>query len=183
MGYVHTYGYQPGSDPFAAAWPAIVGDVQTIIAAVAEIGIAVCGPMGTGDPIADLSDGIMLNGDDAAGLSFDGFDLPAPHHTPGAPADCRVWRFVKTARRPYDLAVTAILLRAHLLAPEVFAIGSDGQWAEEWTTPPGVNPRDLVARLFGVHVADDPLADPSEGMAIGPTGWIDPRLVDNPVIP
>ncbi|MEV0269841.1 hypothetical protein AB0H43_13770 [Hamadaea sp. NPDC050747] len=183
MGYVQTYGYQPGSDAYAAAWPIIVSDAQTIITAVTDLGIAVRGPMGTGDPIADLSGGIRLNGDDAAGLSFDGFDLPAPYRTPEAPADCRVWRFVKTQRRPYDLAVTSILLRAHVLAPDVFAIGSDGHWADEWTTPAGANPRDLVARLFGVHVVDDPLTDPSEGMAIGTAGWIDPRLVDNPVIP
>lgn len=106
----------------------------------------------------------------------------APHSIPNAPADCRVWRFVKTQRLPYDLAVTTILLRTFLLAAEVFAIGGSGQWREDWTEPAGVNARDIVAELFGVRVADDPLTDPSQGMAIGPAGWIDPRLIDNPVI-
>ncbi|KAL5388906.1 hypothetical protein DPSP01_002612 [Paraphaeosphaeria sporulosa] len=41
--------------------------------------------------------------------------------------------FVKTNRKPYDLAVACVLLRAFLLAPECVHLNSDGYWTdEEW---------------------------------------------------
>lgn len=41
---------------------------------------------------------------------------------------------MKTARKPYDIVVACVLLRAALLAPEQFKLSSDGYWAyeDEW---------------------------------------------------
>jgi hypothetical protein len=36
---------------------------------------------------------------------------------------------------PYDLAVTAILLRADQLAPEQVVLASDGPWQHDWEAP------------------------------------------------
>lgn len=184
MGYTHSFVYQPGSAQYAAAWPAILSDTRWIMRAVRRHGVVMRGPAGTRQPVLDPQLAISFNGDAAAGLDLDPFTLNAPHPVgDDAPADCRVWRFVKTEERPYDLAVATVLLRAHILAPDVFAIGSSGEWGTDWIAPAGHNPRDLVADLFGVRVEQDPLTDPTQGMAIGPAGWIDPRLADNPVIP
>lgn len=40
--------------------------------------------------------------------------------------------FVKTAKKPDDLVVRCVLLRAYLLAPGGFQLRSDGEWAELW---------------------------------------------------
>lgn len=41
------------------------------------------------------------------------------------------FQFCKTARKPYDIAVIALLLLANRYAPEVWDIGSDGD-AKDW---------------------------------------------------
>lgn len=62
----------------------------------------------------------------------------------------------KTERFPCDVAVTAILLRCHLIALDAFLVNSDGDWDQEWaedmTSPPtaGLSSRGLVAELFSV---------------------------------
>jgi hypothetical protein len=59
-------------------------------------------------PIADLTDGIWFNG-----LAEDG------HEPLSIRRKERPRCFVKTARKPYDLAVACVLLRAYMLAPSV----------------------------------------------------------------
>lgn len=51
--------------------------------------------------------------------------------------------FCKTNHRPYDRAVTAVLLRCHLLAPGAFTITSDGDWDQDWRQA-----RTIVETLF-----------------------------------
>ncbi|KAM0263417.1 hypothetical protein ACHAQJ_001273 [Trichoderma viride] len=74
-------------------------------------------------PVADPTHGIWFNG-----LGEDGHEplcLSRKDHQ-----RC----FVKTARKPYDLAVACVLLRAYLLAPSVVELSSDGYWdvESEW---------------------------------------------------
>ena len=66
--------------------------------------------------------------------------------------------FCKTARKPYDIAVTSMLLRCRHLAPDAFLIASDGAWDLEWASgatrreragPPALGAIDVVALLFG----------------------------------
>lgn len=45
--------------------------------------------------------------------------------------DTHGFLFCKTARKPYDIIVVAVLCAAHRIAPGAFAIGSDGD-AEDW---------------------------------------------------
>lgn len=43
-----------------------------------------------------------------------------------------LWDFCKTSRKPYDVAVSAILLRCHQLSPDALDIASDGGSDHEW---------------------------------------------------
>ncbi|MEJ3745524.1 hypothetical protein WEI85_19810 [Actinomycetes bacterium KLBMP 9797] len=156
MGYTHYWSVRRGHPGYAQAWPGIVGDARRIIDAVGATGVAVAGPNGYGQAVLDLAEGIAFNGDGTAGLDYEAFRLgpPAPFWTGDT------WAFCKTAGRPYDLAVTAVLLRCRLLLPRVVQIQSDGRWDDEWlrgaqpalSSAAGLRPagaRALVTDLFG----------------------------------
>ncbi|MFE7485138.1 hypothetical protein [Streptomyces sp. NPDC057552] len=64
--------------------------------------------------------------------------------------------------KPYDMAVTAAMLRAHTLAPDCFAIDSDGDWDQEW-----VHARAIHRMLFGTDPGmESPFTSPLH--TIGP---------------
>jgi hypothetical protein len=134
MGYTHCWRYQPHSPAYAAAWPAIVQDSNRIIAALSAR-IAIGGSHAVGVPLLSTVDGIAYNGN--PGQDGDTFLLAAPGTTQ------RQWWHCKTGGLPYDLAVTATLLRCHLLLPTTFLIASDGDWNTDWKPA-----RRLVTRLF-----------------------------------
>jgi hypothetical protein len=146
MGHTHYFRYLTTSDGYAAAWPRMVADTRRICKVVTGAGVPLAGPLGSGTPVVDDTDGIWLNGTGRYQVA-EALILLRPHTTP---TDSQPW-FCKTDRQPYDLAVTAILLRCHLLAPQSFRISSDSSWAE-WAEPntPGLpSSRQLVADLFG----------------------------------
>lgn len=93
-----------------AAWPKLIQDVPVILEAA---DVLVCCPADEGEilpPIANLDEGIYFNGvaDDA--------------HEPLCLNEQDCDTFVKTMRKPYDLAVACVLLRASLLAPKQFQL-------------------------------------------------------------
>lgn len=133
MGYTHHWCHGPIP---ADAWTALVDDARRIIAAAK---VALAGGDGTGEPVLDAGE-IFLNG--AAPDDFETFLLEAK--APGRKDFC------KTGMRPYDLVVTAILLRATLTIPG-FLVKSNGTWAEWRPT------RDLYATLFGPAPDASPL--------------------------
>jgi hypothetical protein len=160
MGYTHYWTLPPGDPRYAMRWPGIVEDTRRIVDAVRDLGVVIAGPDGYRRPVLDLSAGIAFNGDATSDLDYDTFALTAPGFG-GAPRT----EFCKTGRRPYDLAVTAVLLRCHLLLPDVFLIGSDGEWEHEWLTgavpdatgpTAGIGARRLLADLFGNTPKDNP---------------------------
>jgi hypothetical protein len=61
----------------------------------------------------------------------------------------RGFTFCKTARKPYDDVVTAILLAAHYCFGDDIEISSDG-YADEWG--PGQN---LLAEVCNINIADE----------------------------
>lgn len=73
---------------------------------------------------ASIETGIRINGvgDDAHELFI--IQRPVPMDTMTADAGEKVWSFCKTARKPYDLVVSTILMRARILAGDAFTIGS-----------------------------------------------------------
>ncbi|PYH88936.1 hypothetical protein BO71DRAFT_390651 [Aspergillus ellipticus CBS 707.79] len=123
MGYTHYYHIRDPHHPeWHSAWPRIVHDARRILDMVA---VPLSGPTEYSDivtPVQLSEDGIYLNGVDKA--SHEPMRL-----TRTAPVG---FGFVKTALKPYDLVVAAILLRAAMLAPTQFELGSDGLWGNEW---------------------------------------------------
>jgi hypothetical protein len=138
MGHAHFVRCDPASTAYRSAWPRILADTGRIIDVLAERGMALAGPTGDGTPILHPARGIAFNGVAATDDDYDSFTLPSPGHGKGT------WWFCKTNHRRYDLAVTAVLLRCHLLLPDTVAISSDGDWETDWRPA-----RDLVDELFG----------------------------------
>jgi len=135
MGYCHHVYYTPAVPELRDAFPRLASDTRLILARLAERGVACAGPHGDGEAL--LSETV---------IAFNGRD---PEHCEtfrlDAALDRRLFEdWIKTAGRPYDLAVMAVLLRAKQLVPANVAIASDGAWDDEW-----VPALELVEELFG----------------------------------
>jgi hypothetical protein len=150
MGYTHYFAYDPNAESFVAAWPQMVTDALLIATHVQRsLGVRLAGGFGDGEP--ELSERrIWLNGTRSGDLHHETLLIdPAPPKTrherePQCGSDLArqdlerrtdrafVTGFCKTARKPYDIAVTSILLRCRHLAPDAFVIASDGAWELEW---------------------------------------------------
>lgn len=161
MGYTHYWSVQRSHPDYATAWLTIIDDTRRIIDAVRATGVVIAGPDGYRRPVLDPAEGIAFNGDATTDLDYEALVLRPPSLALGYTR-----AFCKTGRRPYDLAVAAVLLRARLLLPDVFLIRSDGGWDGEWAhgVLPGVPgagttvaPRQLVAALFGPVPPASPL--------------------------
>jgi hypothetical protein len=143
MGFTRYHRIDTEHPDFVAAWPQLVRDARAIVKAVRRQGIRVRGGDGEGAPLitsertASSDEGctdvvfasgvIWFNGDRASDEDCETFGL-----WPGMNQPRENW-FTKTEACPYDVAVSAVLLRAKALAPTAVAIGAD-VWDE-----PGVD--------------------------------------------
>jgi hypothetical protein len=166
MRYIHRYAYLPADPAWVRAWPQILTDTRGIIEAVRRAGIVIAGPDGYRRPVLDLNEGIGCNGDATSDLDADPFTLLAPLPTSRAPVASAACR---TGRKPYDLAVTTILLRCVQLLPEVFVLDSDGGWDTDWLLGPRptsghaiLSARDLLGQLFDPMRTASPFRDITE---------------------
>lgn len=133
MGYTH---YWQHTTIAPDDWQALVTDAQLLIN---EAGIALAGGDGTGEP--EFSDKIItFNGRAAQDEDYETFELSSDEET---------FAFCKTDRRPYDLIVCAILLRAANILPN-FTVSSDGSW-DAWAPA-----RELYARVFDAQMPEKP---------------------------
>ncbi|MEU8001547.1 hypothetical protein AB0B66_10340 [Catellatospora sp. NPDC049111] len=156
--YSHSFAADVATDRYRLTWPVLLADTQRILTAVGQLGIGLCGPDGFGAPVLDSHKGVAVNGDAATGRHGTALLLPPPlklsRPVPARSGTCH------TRREHYDLAVTAVLLRARLLLGEDFAVLSDGRWEVEWNEGPrrGLpGARQLVGDLFGGVPACSPL--------------------------
>ncbi|MDQ1645232.1 MAG: hypothetical protein QOJ50_1416 [Cryptosporangiaceae bacterium] len=162
MGYSHTYCYNSADPQFQAAWPRMTADTRTIIEAVLHLDLGVTGPYGEIEPtITDDVigfNGLRCRGEDRDPLLITAAPPDEPQDSSGPEPGFRA-SHCETGRNPYDLAVAAVLLRCHRLAPQAFRIDSSGRWNGEWIygahhsqlgpTPPfGPSARMLNATLF-----------------------------------
>jgi hypothetical protein len=111
--YTHYWGVRDWESPeWQQAWVQLIEDVPKIIE---EARVHLSGPTDDEDVVTpvvvDINEGIYLNG--AQGSSYEPFII-SKKQTGG-------FDFCKTARRPYDVVVTCILLRAWMLAPDDFS--------------------------------------------------------------
>lgn len=166
MGYTHYWKWHtaPDAERFTQ-WSA---DVKTLLDSlflypeITEDSLVIRGPNGTGSPVL-TSSLVAFNGDADTDENHESFyldfDNPQPwlslsagrYDFAQAPFDS----FCKTARCPYDLIVTAALIRlAHYFPTEV-KISSDGE-AEDWASGSL-----LCQKVFGA--GDIPLQDGIDG--------------------
>ena len=170
--YRHYWAYQPSHPGYAHAWPTILADSRRIIEAVRRAGIVIAGPDGYRRPTLDPGEDFALNGDATTDLDGEAFQLlgPLPVLPQGRPT---ATAFCTTGRKPYDLAVSAILLRCALLLPRAFAMASDGAWDREWAhgatlgaAAPPLGARAVIADLFDLRPQDSPLRTTVAGIRL-----------------
>lgn len=128
MGYTHYFRRPPVLDPKKFA--DFAERVKSIVALAEKQGTHLAGPLGRERPIITPTT-IELNGygDDESHESFilHQDETQSPYQI----ENNLHFDFCKTARKPYDRVVTAILALYAYTFPEVI-LGSDGQSEEEW---------------------------------------------------
>ena len=130
MGYTHYWSHDDDLDPSALI--RALNDCREVAEAVLKRGIVLRGPDGTGEPeISEL--GIDLNGDGEE--SHETFSFPVQGETAERAKRLYgyLWAFCKTARKPYDLAVCAMLLVfKHHLGKQLRLDSDGGRQPDEW---------------------------------------------------
>ncbi len=120
-------------------------------------GIRIRNGSGEGEPeFTEFS--FSINGD-AEGFSDDGRDLAhetfhwagIPVHPKHREGESRYFDFCKTAMKPYDAVITAILIRAKTIYGNCVNISSDGEW-QDWQAG-----REMYQTVFG-EVAECPFS-------------------------
>lgn len=131
MGYTH-YWDHPDITP--AEWHVLMADVRLIVRA-SDVPLA--GPMGTG--ILEIT---------PAEIAFNGVD-PDDYESFVLTPESTDFDFCKTARRPYDAVVGAVLLVAYATVTG-FSVRSDGDIAgDDWA-----DARDLYRRAFNTDAPE-----------------------------
>ena len=119
MGYTHYW--RQGQDFNQEGWAAICDATHKLIVALpATVKIAVEYDEPEGLPVVDGSE-IRFNGIGDLG-----------HETFLLERAARGFQFCKTARKPYDVLVCAVLMVAGTVAPDALSISSDGG-EENWS--------------------------------------------------
>lgn len=160
MGYTHYWQRKVGTGD-RQTFQAFGHDAQRIITWAGAQGIRIAGPMGEGSPdfsevhfalngLGDLSHetfvwNVVAYADDIESQFPDLFDQGW------------AYGFTKTAYKPYDAVVTALLIRARELYGDDLRVQSDGSWAD-WAEG-----RALYEQVFGKE-APCPLV--SEGVSL-----------------
>lgn len=147
----HYYTHRPSAPQYGAAWPQLLADARSIIERVRRLGVVIAGPEGFRRPVLDPGAGIYLNGDATTDLDGDVLRLLPPTVPPAHPGTDLVETSVRTGAKPYDLAVTAILLRAFQLAPHAVALGSDNDFDRDWARA-----RATLVVLFNTRTTANP---------------------------
>ncbi|OAG05465.1 uncharacterized protein CC84DRAFT_1216813 [Paraphaeosphaeria sporulosa] len=122
--YCHYYNIAWDTLEWQLVWPQLLDDARLILEAS---DVLLSGP--TNDE-ASITPPIV---DEDKGIIFSGFADDFHDNFVFYRDTLGFGPFVKTNRKPYDLAVACVLLRAFLLAPECVHLNSDGYWTdEEW---------------------------------------------------
>ena len=142
MGYTH-YWYRKSDANSANQYAELRMDTSRIITTAIQQGIVMRGPFGTGQPEFS-EERFAFNGDSNEDLYHETFawrrEVRMREHEM---EDGEAFDFCKTAYKPYDAVVTAVLIRAKEIYGNGVRLVSDGEW-EDWE--PG---RSLYELTFG----------------------------------
>lgn len=143
MGYTH-YWYRKDPEP-ADAYGRLALDAKRIFEQAEQEGIVLVHEYDRSTPPTANEGEIWFNGKGDDG--HETFVWPAetpelrPYQTDTGEGS---FTFCKTARKPYDAVVGALLIRAKLHYGASVAVSSDGWWDGDWDEP-----RAFYARTFG----------------------------------
>ena len=149
MGYTH-YNYRPRKNAGSAyMYGKLALDAKAICEHAYTIGIKLGDWSGENGTSPQFTEGeFSLNGIDD--MSHETFTWKAlPTQVEWRKDEPEIFDFCKTAQKPYDAVVTAILIRAKEIYGSCVSISSDGDW-NEWK-----DGRDLYEAVFG-QVAECP---------------------------
>lgn len=155
MGYTHYFERDNDEKGSAEIFGRLALDAKKIIEEAQAQGIVIRGGDGTGEPV--FTEGYFsFNGDADNGNDHETFHWSASPEQPDWQADFFaqtdraniVFDFCKTARKPYDAVVCAVLIRAKVLYGDLLEVRSDGEWDGggwgEWQEG-----RELYKTVFG----------------------------------
>ena len=155
MGYTH-YTYRPVKNSGSAYfYGKLALDAKKLCDYANANGIRIRNGAGEGEPeFTEFS--FSINGD-AEAFSDDGRDLAhetfywagIPEQSEWRKGESDYFSFCKTAYKPYDAVITAILIRAKTIYGDCVRISSDGEW-QEWQAG-----REMYETVFG-EVAECP---------------------------
>ena len=154
MGYTH-YNYRPRKNAGSAyMYGKLALDAKAICEHAYTIGIKLGDWSGENGTSPQFTEGeFSLNGIDD--MSHETFTWKAmPTQVEWRKNEPEIFDFCKTAMKPYDAVVTAILIRAKEIYGSCVSISSDGDWSE-WK-----DGRDLYEAVFG-EVAQCPFDEVS----------------------
>ncbi len=149
MGYTH-YTYRPRKNAGSAyMYGKLALDAKAICEHAYTIGIKLGDWSGENGTSPQFTEGeFSLNGIDD--MSHETFTWKAlPTQVEWRKNEPEIFDFCKTAMKPYDAVVTAILIRAKVIYGSCVSVKSDGDWSE-WQ-----DGRDLYEAVFG-EVAECP---------------------------
>jgi len=149
MGYTH-YNYRPRKNAGSAyMYGKLALDAKAICEYAYTIGIKLGDWSGENGTSPQFTEGeFSLNGIDD--MSHETFTWKAlPTQSEWRKDEPEIFDFCKTAMKPYDAVVTAILIRAKEIYGSCVSVSSDGDW-NEWK-----DGRDLYEAVFG-QVAECP---------------------------
>jgi len=130
MGYTHYYYVSEKFD--ATLFKKVVDDFKKLLKPISDKAIVLANGMGEDEPIINYNE-IVFNG--LGELSHETFCLESKHEIQDWQKDMKkgelIFQFTKTARKPYDIAVTACLVIAKHHFGEKIRISSDGS-NQEW---------------------------------------------------
>lgn len=150
MGYTHYFVRNTKRLGSAFMYGKLALDTKAIIAEAQSVGIVIRDGYGKGSP--EFTEGhFSLNGDSDTGEDYETFFWEALPEQPEWQRNQTftkddpnsIFDFCKTAHKPYDTVVTAVLIRAKVIYGECVDIRSDGNWSD-WQLG-----RELYERVFG----------------------------------
>jgi len=126
-------------------------DAKAIIAEAQKQGIAIRGYDGNGEPEYNEAY-FRFNGDASEGHDYETFawealpeqpDWQRKHYAAEGRNPHQIFDFCKTAHKPYDAVVCAVLIRAKVIYGDLVEVRSDGDWTD-WQAG-----RTLYETVFG----------------------------------
>ena len=155
VGYTH-YWYRPVNNAGSVhQYTELRMDAARIISTAMDGGIEVRGPFGVGQPQFS-EERFAFNGDKENDFWHETFSwkrYPTLHDYEVAEGKTETFDFCKTAYKPYDAVVCAVLIRAKEIYGDLVRVKSDGNWGE-WASG-----RKLYELTFG-REATNPMLDP-----------------------